>query len=1103
MDDEELDVSSLPLLRMDQLERHTIETLRTSLLALPSLIDQAQGQLADFASQLCYAINKELQRRAVLTRIQNLFSRDDDLTLSKQAKDTSKLQDPSSSRQTFLMLDTGPEMSFRRDATQNMIENRIEPALMDPKFVGFLRNSCVKVGACKLDPSSIQQSSGTASLVVISGNSNSNMKIRWKKAQLAKKNSENAPSPRDLCEIKESKKLTRRKSALERLKNETQRSSEESRALAISDELSTCLTSIQEASHHKETSNCSIDASEEFSPQRRSSITLDIESSKTNIHVIDIDNNLSCYSNVHSCKVQAEFRSKEDENISTSTFSTDPPIQLLCQTAVNLGEHELSHREKPNELGCGSLSEFVEPCISVEEYQLSQTENSNMHGCNVLAKVMEKSIFIGEHELTNTCNSENHGCDAFTEVMEPSISEGGHELAHTENSAKQGYNSLAEEIEPRIRSAPCDPIVFSLSNCAKDSPDDLIDLLADPRREARSRYQNCYSIEHDGFSKPLAHEGIYNTSCKSDSSLCYTTERQEFGQPERLRTCSCSRDLGPTDLDYHLNLPKCRQALKRKRTHQRSDVALNACSDDSRQLEAPHRCDHILSLYSSFSDVFSASIYDAEHLSTCTPIRGRQKYVLSQLLQNQSASCAKLMDFLPADGQSSCSQVSSILFYRVCSPKPEVGEIIGDVLTRSTEGWRKLPEQIDSSWNLFWSWSQPIVDWESLLVFQKVNHFRQNKQLTSKDILKQNLLRFAKDRQNDFSSKRSSFFQIMPGTFTLPREYNEFVSAFSFYQKLGSALWIMKPIGLSRGRGIEVIGDVGRVSYAKPSVIQKYIENPLLLRRFPYKFDLRIYVLVTSFNPLEAFIYKEGFARFATLKFTLDTETLHDVRVHLTNSSIQSSYLHEIFAEHPALEAGSHGGGNKTTLEWLWGKLKEDGHDVDFIWSELCLLCVKALVCVEDRIPFQPNSFELFGFDVMFDTNLQPWLLEVNSSPSLARDHAIDITVKESVVRDAINVVQMVPLKRKYMMEVCNRRLLQVQGRFNLAKSNNNLSLNAKEELLQDLTAILGDVVPRQYGELPKEMGLFERLAPHTSIFRKVVGMRQKILSQHFVHPSL
>jgi len=72
-------------------------------------------------------------------------------------------------------------------------------------------------------------------------------------------------------------------------------------------------------------------------------------------------------------------------------------------------------------------------------------------------------------------------------------------------------------------------------------------------------------------------------------------------------------------------------------------------------------------------------------------------------------------------------------------------------------------------------------------------------------------------------------------------------------------------------------------------VMQRYLKNPLLLNG--YKFDLRIYVLVTSVNPLEAFIYKEGFGRFSTQPYTLDPTDKANNYIHLTNVSINKNNL--------------------------------------------------------------------------------------------------------------------------------------------------------------------------------------------------------------------
>ena len=50
-------------------------------------------------------------------------------------------------------------------------------------------------------------------------------------------------------------------------------------------------------------------------------------------------------------------------------------------------------------------------------------------------------------------------------------------------------------------------------------------------------------------------------------------------------------------------------------------------------------------------------------------------------------------------------------------------------------------------------------------------------------------------------------------------------------------------------------------------VVSEYVANPLLIDG--YKFDLRVYVAMTSINPLRIYIYEDGLTRFATQKYHL------------------------------------------------------------------------------------------------------------------------------------------------------------------------------------------------------------------------------------------
>lgn len=66
-------------------------------------------------------------------------------------------------------------------------------------------------------------------------------------------------------------------------------------------------------------------------------------------------------------------------------------------------------------------------------------------------------------------------------------------------------------------------------------------------------------------------------------------------------------------------------------------------------------------------------------------------------------------------------------------------------------------------------------------------------------------------------------------------------------------------------------------------IVSKYISNPFLINGL--KFDLRIYVLVTSFDPWRIYIYNEGLTRFASEPYT-PLINKQNKFAHLTNYSI-------------------------------------------------------------------------------------------------------------------------------------------------------------------------------------------------------------------------
>ena len=55
------------------------------------------------------------------------------------------------------------------------------------------------------------------------------------------------------------------------------------------------------------------------------------------------------------------------------------------------------------------------------------------------------------------------------------------------------------------------------------------------------------------------------------------------------------------------------------------------------------------------------------------------------------------------------------------------------------------------------------------------------------------------------------------------------------------------------------------------------------------------------------------------------------------------------------------------------------------------------------------NYFEIYGFDILIDHKLKPWLIEVNICPSLSSSSPLDRRIKTSLISDTLNLLGLIP----------------------------------------------------------------------------------------------
>ncbi|XP_025833528.1 probable beta-tubulin polyglutamylase isoform X2 [Agrilus planipennis] len=407
---------------------------------------------------------------------------------------------------------------------------------------------------------------------------------------------------------------------------------------------------------------------------------------------------------------------------------------------------------------------------------------------------------------------------------------------------------------------------------------------------------------------------------------------------------------------------------------------------------------------------------------------------------------------------------------------------ITPVLVRNTltnTGFRLIRKSTE--WVGTWGKHMKSPMFKTLKDSQKLNHFPGTFQVGRKDRLWRNLQRL----MLMYGHKE---FGFIPRTYILPQE----VKVLKQNWKNGddSEKWIIKPPASARGTGIRVIHKWSQLPKKANLIVQRYISNPFLING--NKFDLRLYVLVTSFNPLRIYLYPDGLVRFASVQYSDSNKDLKDRYMHLTNYSIN-----KLSSNYTANDDANSFQGHKWTLSKLWEYLQTRNVDTKGLWRCLQQLVIKTMISGEstivplgkDNMSNRYNCYELFGVDVLLDENLDPWLLEVNISPSLHSQSPLDAHVKGPMVQSLFNLAQFhVPpkvIKTGCNFECYNSKLYSVH--LFKKEQGKHMHFAAKERRDEYLTAILekltGDDV-RHLTQAEDELqvkGQFERIFPTAS----------------------
>lgn len=262
-------------------------------------------------------------------------------------------------------------------------------------------------------------------------------------------------------------------------------------------------------------------------------------------------------------------------------------------------------------------------------------------------------------------------------------------------------------------------------------------------------------------------------------------------------------------------------------------------------------------------------------------------------------------------------------------------------------------------------------------------------------------------------------FDFHPRTFVLPRD-RAALETVAAHAPSPTTPFIVKPVFGGRGVGIHVESAASVVANTPMDgewIVQEYIPNPMIIDG--RKFTLRLYVLVTSVDPLIVYWHTEGIAKFAGTpygnaesdeRFFNQADGLH---MHITNNAANSDASAHSVSDDPNVDSV----GLRRSVRAVRTYLQERGLDSDAIFSRIKDALLKSIILVERNVSDaatqfmpqrpRPKAFQLLGVDVDLDDTQKPFVIESNVNPSLSVHAPFELGAKERLLGETFDLVQL------------------------------------------------------------------------------------------------